>query len=94
MGVDWIIMHTGYDERRYISGLSPLNELPAVLKAVGIPVQAVGGLSIEDAIRSVQMGASSLVIGAPLAIQNDRFASAGDFERILREVVKRVNEVN
>lgn len=93
LGVDWIIVHTGYDERRHGSGLSPLKDLPAVLAAVSIPVQAVGGLSIEQALESVRLGASSLVIGAPLAIQADRFAAGDEFERILRDVVTRVKEI-
>ena len=76
-----------------MSGLSPLLDLPAVLKAVTIPVQAVGGMSVEQAIESVRMGASSLVIGAPLAIQADRFAAGEDFERILPEVVQKVHTV-
>ena len=93
LGVDWIIVHTGYDERRYVDGLSPLNDLPAVLDAVDIPVQAVGGLTIEQSIETVKMGASSLVIGAPLAIQADTFAAGDDFERILRKVVESLKEV-
>ncbi|MBU0715307.1 MAG: orotidine 5'-phosphate decarboxylase [Verrucomicrobia bacterium] len=94
LGVDWIIVHTGYDERRYVQGVSPLNDLPAVLKAVSIPVQAVGGLTIEQALESIQMGARSLVIGAPLAIQADRFAAGDEFENILHEVVRKVREVS
>jgi hypothetical protein len=39
------------------------------------------------------MGARSLVIGAPLAIQADRFAAGDEFERIIREVVARVRAV-
>jgi 3-hexulose-6-phosphate synthase len=93
LGADWIIVHTGFDERRHVAGLSPLLDLPAVLKAVTVPVQAVGGLSIEQAIESVRGGASSLVIGAPLAIRADRFEAGEDFERVLREVVQRVREV-
>ncbi len=92
LAVDWIIVHTGFDERRQIHGASPLDDLPEVLKAVGIPVQAVGGLSIEQSISSIEMGASSLVIGAPLAVQADRFAAGDEFESILRDVVDRVNE--
>jgi 3-hexulose-6-phosphate synthase/6-phospho-3-hexuloisomerase len=93
LGADWIIVHTGYDERRHVAGLSPLKDLPGVLRAVTLPVQAVGGLTIEQAIESVRMGASSLVIGAPLAIQADRFAAGDEFERILRDVVTRVREL-
>ena len=40
-----------------IVGLSPLNDLPGVLAAVNIPVQAVGGLSIDQAIQTLEMGA-------------------------------------
>jgi 3-hexulose-6-phosphate synthase/6-phospho-3-hexuloisomerase len=93
LGADWIIVHTGYDERRYIEGVSPLDDLPSVLDAVEVPVQAVGGLTIEQAIETVSMGASSLVIGAPLAIQADRFAAGDEFESILRDVVTRVKAV-
>ncbi len=92
LGADWIIVHTGYDERRYVEGVSPLDDLPGVLEAVDIPVQAVGGLSIEQSVETVRMGASSLVIGAPLAIQPDRFATGDEFESILREVVQKVRE--
>jgi 3-keto-L-gulonate-6-phosphate decarboxylase len=27
LGVDWIILHTGFDERRYVKGVSPLDDL-------------------------------------------------------------------
>ena len=90
LGVDWIIVHTGFDERRYVRGVSPLDDLDAVVAAVDLPVQAVGGLSIEQALETVRRGARSVVIGAPLAIQADRFASGDEFEAILRDVVARV----
>ncbi len=90
LGVDWIIVHTGFDERRYVKGVSPLDDLDAVLAAVDLPVQAVGGLSIEQALETVRRGARSVVIGAPLAIQADRFATGDEFEVILRDVVSRV----
>jgi 3-hexulose-6-phosphate synthase/6-phospho-3-hexuloisomerase len=90
LGVDWIILHTGFDERRYVKGVSPLDDLDAVVDAVNLPVQAVGGLSIEQALETVRRGARSVVIGAPLAIQADRFATGDEFEEILRDVVTRV----
>jgi 3-hexulose-6-phosphate synthase/6-phospho-3-hexuloisomerase len=90
LGVDWIIVHTGFDERRYVRGVSPLDDLDAVVAAVDLPVQAVGGLSIEQALETVRRGARSVVIGAPLAIQADRFASGDEFEEVLRDVVARV----
>ena len=67
--------------------------LETLQEAVDIPVQAVGGLTIEQAIESVRLGASSLVIGAPLAIQAERLAIGEEFESILREVVQRVREL-
>jgi len=90
LGVDWIILHTGFDERRKVVGASPLDDLDAVLAAVDIPVQAVGGLSIDQALETVRRGARSVVIGAPLAIRSDRFATSDEFEEILRDVVARV----
>ena len=46
LGVDFVIHHIGFDERRLVKGLSPLDELDEIVRAVSIPVQAVGGLSI------------------------------------------------
>ena len=94
LGVDWIIVHTGFDERRYVRGVSPLDDLDAVVAAVDLPVQAVGGLSIEQALETVRRGARSVVIGAPLAIQADRFASGDEFEEVLRDVVARVHALD
>lgn len=94
LGVDYIIVHTGFDERNMIPGLSPLDDLQPVLDAVDIPVQAVGGLSIEQALQTLEMGAASAVFGAPLVISNDAFTAAGsDFESVLREIVRRVKGV-
>lgn len=91
MGVDYIIVHTGFDERNMIQGLSPLDDLPAVLDAVTIPVQAVGGLTVEQAIATLEMGAQIVVFGAPLVISGSEFKAAGDdFENVLTEIVRRV----
>lgn len=91
MGVDYIIVHTGYDERNMIKGLSPLDDLPAVLNAVTIPVQAVGGLTVEQAIQTIEMGAQIVVFGAPLVISGTEFKPADpNLEEILRDLVRRV----
>src|SRR5262245_45149754 len=39
LGVDVVIHHIGFDERRMIQGLSPMTELDAVVEAVDVPVQ-------------------------------------------------------
>lgn len=95
LGVDYIIVHTGFDERNYAREqfgriLSPLDDLPAVLQAVTIPVQAVGGLSVDQAIQTLEMGAQIVVFGAPLVISGHEFKARAGFEEALGEIVARV----
>jgi 3-hexulose-6-phosphate synthase len=96
LGCDFIVHHIGYDERRGIAARgermpSPLDELREVVEAVRIPVQAVGGLSLEQAVRCPEYGAPLVVIGAPLTIDSDSFRTAGgDIESTLREICRRV----
>jgi len=92
-GVDAIIVHTGYDERHHTPGLSPLDDLADVRAAVGIPLQSVGGLSIEQAAGMPGRGAALVVIGAPLAIADAELkpgADAARLEAVIREFVRRV----
>ena len=93
LGVDYIVHHTGYDERRDVPA-SPLDELDSVVRAVSIPVQAVGGLTIEQAISMPRRGAPLVVLGAPLVIDAEAFqAAAGDVVGALREIVRRIHRV-
>ena len=93
MGVDYIIVHTGFDERNMIPGLSPLDDLEDVLAAVDIPVQAVGGLSVPQAIETLALGAEIVVFGAPLVISGKEFKTADpNFDRQLREIVQQVRD--
>ena len=87
LGVDIVVHHIGYDERNMINGLSPLDELDAVVRAVSVPVQAVGGLSIQQAIECVARGAPLVVIGAPLVIDGAAFRPA---DGNLFDVLKRI----
>jgi 3-hexulose-6-phosphate synthase/6-phospho-3-hexuloisomerase len=97
LGCDYIVHHIGYDERRGIAARghrmpSPLDQLREVVQAVSIPVQAVGGLSIEQAIRTPEFGAPLVVLGAPLTIDADQFKTAtGDVESSLRLICDRVH---
>ena len=63
MGVDYIIVHTGFDERNLEPERTPLEDLESVVNAVSIPVQAVGGLSVEQAIETLDLGAQIVVFG-------------------------------
>lgn len=71
LGCDFVVHHIGYDERRGLAAMgkpypSPLDQLREVVAAVEVPVQAVGGLSVEQAIRTPEYGARLVVLGAPL----------------------------
>lgn len=97
LGCDFIVHHIGYDERRGIAARgekppTPLDRLREVVAAVKIPVQAVGGLSIDQAVRTPEYGAPLVVIGAPLAIDSDSFKTAGgDLEGSLRLICEKVH---
>jgi len=101
LGVDYIVHHTGFDERNGIAAaggprLSPLDDLEAVVRAVSIPVQAVGGLTIEEAIGMPKRGAPLVVLGAPLTIDAHSFNVAsitgGDLKGLLTEITRRIRE--
>ncbi len=97
MGCDFVIHHIGYDERRGIAARggrmpSPLDQLRDVVQACSVPVQAVGGLTIEQAIRTPEYGAPLVVLGAPLTIDADAFRTAsGDVEGSLRLICEKVH---
>ena len=97
LGCDYVIHHIGYDERRGIAAAghrmpSPLDQLREVVAAVNIPVQAVGGLSLEQAIQCPQYGAPLVVLGAPLTIDADSFKTAnGDLEASLRMICNAIH---
>lgn len=97
LGCDYVIHHIGYDERRGIAARgqrmpSPLDQLRKVVEAVSVPVQAVGGLTLEQAVRTPEYGAPLVVLGAPLTIDADAFKTAsGDLEGSLRLICDKVH---
>jgi 3-hexulose-6-phosphate synthase len=97
VGCDVVIHHIGFDERRGIAARgevapTPLDQLRDVVNSVSLPVQAVGGLSIDQAIQTPSFGAPLVVIGAPLAINPDRFQRAGgDLEQVLKQICDEVH---
>lgn len=93
LGVDYIVVHTGLDERNAEPGRSPLHDLPGVVEAVTIPIQAVGGLSVEQAISLPSLGAPLVVIGAPLVIDNEEFKPSETDDRLYRLLLRIVTEV-
>jgi 3-hexulose-6-phosphate synthase len=54
--------------------------------------EAVGGLSIEQAMRTPEYGAPLVVLGAPLTIDADSFKTAeSDLESTLRMICEKVH---
>jgi 3-hexulose-6-phosphate synthase/6-phospho-3-hexuloisomerase len=97
LGCGYVIHHIGYDERRGIAASgrrapNPLDQLREIVQAVQVPVQAVGGLSLEQAIECPKYGAPLVVLGAPLVIDSDRFQTAsGNVEDSLRKICEAVH---
>lgn len=97
LGCGFVVHHIGYDERRGIAARgeqapSPLDQLREVVAAVGVPVQAVGGLSLEQAICTPEYGAPLVVLGAPLTIDADSFKTAdGNLEASLKKICDAVH---
>jgi len=97
LGCDYIVHHVGYDERGGIARRgerppNPLDQLREVVAAVSVPVQAVGGLSIDQAVQTPEYGAPLVVIGAPLAIDSASFQTAdGNLEDSLRLICEKVH---
>ncbi len=97
LGCDFVIHHIGYDERRGIAARgqrmpSPLDQLRQVVAAVSVPVQAVGGLTLEQAVKTPEYGAPLVVLGAPLTIDAEAFKTAsGDLESSLRLICEKVH---
>jgi hypothetical protein len=72
-----------------------VDEIGAIRAAVKGRLQAVGGLSIDQAARCPALGADLVVIGAPLAVADHELkpgADAGRLFEIIRDFVKRVKE--
>ncbi len=97
LGCDYVIHHIGYDERRGIAASgrrapNPMDQLQEVVRAVSVPVQAVGGLTLEQAISTPKFGAPLVVIGAPLVIDSDRFSTASNHPMgVLRKICQEVH---
>ena len=93
LGVDVVIVHTGLDERHREIGKSPLDDLKKVRAAVKIPLQAVGGLSIDQAAQCPSLGASLVVIGAPLAVADYELKPGADADKLFETIKKFVDRV-
>lgn len=95
LGVGMVIHHIGFDHRNAHPelGLTPLTDLAAIVASTTVPVQAVGGLSMSQAVSCPGLGAPIVVFGAPLVIDGDAFtASSADLLPVLTEACRQVHE--
>ena len=98
LGCHYVIHHIGYDERRGLAASgqrmpNPLDQLREVVQAVSVPVQAVGGFTLEQAIECPRHGAPLVVLGATLTIDADAFKTAdGDLEASLRLICNAIHQ--
>ena len=71
---------------------SQRDQLREVAWAVTVPVQPIGGLSIEQAVATPDCGAPLFVLGAPLATDANSFRIAdGDIEGSLSMICGQVH---
>ena len=65
----------------------------AIVAATTIPVQAVGGLTIDQAVSCPSLGAGVVVFGAPLAISDEKSFNIadGDLLSILTDAIAQVH---
>ena len=93
LGVHAVIAHLGFDERAEAPERNVFDFLREVVGATSLPVQAVGGIRLDDLRRLPSLGAPLVVVGAPLVISAEAFAPAADMAtlgRVLEEVVTAV----
>ncbi|MGO4192719.1 orotidine 5'-phosphate decarboxylase / HUMPS family protein [Arthrobacter sp. YAF17] len=93
LGVGMVVHHIGFDHRNAHPelGLTPLTDLSAIVAATTVPVQAVGGLSLDQAVSCPGLGAPVVVFGAPLAIDGKAFTAGSNLLPVLTEACSRVH---
>ncbi|MDP9027711.1 MAG: orotidine 5'-phosphate decarboxylase, partial [Actinomycetota bacterium] len=95
LGVGMVIHHIGHDHRsrHREQKMSPLTDLAAIVAATTVPVQAAGGLSIDQAVNCPALGASVVVFGAPLAVDDETSFTIpeGDLLGVLGGAIQRVH---
>lgn len=84
LGADYLVLHLGFEERAAEPARSPLDYLERVAGRVSLPIQVVGGLSVDDCRRAFQAGAHSVAIGSPIV--------PGDSEGRMVEQLARIAE--
>jgi len=86
LGVDYLMLHLGFDESKYDKSRLPFDGLKEVVEAVKIPV-GVGTFAVEDAIQAVKLGASWVIQGEPLLSAPDALEKLTEFVKAVKSAV-------
>jgi len=81
LGVDYICVHVGIDQQ--MRGMDPLEILRQVVEVVHVPVAVAGGINSETAAKSVEAGASIVIVGGAIT----KAENAEEATRIIKEAM-------
>jgi hypothetical protein len=85
MGADYFLLHLAIDEHLRNPGADPLDGLDEVVAATNVPVGPVV-FTNEQGIDAVRRGASYMVIGYPLILQDNARELLKSFADAVRSV--------
>jgi 3-hexulose-6-phosphate synthase len=83
LGVDYLMIHLGFDESKDEPAKRAIDGLDEVIKAVRIPV-GVATFTVEEAVEAVRKGASFIVQGEPLLSDANAEKKLSDFIRVVK----------
>jgi 3-hexulose-6-phosphate synthase len=86
LGVDYIMLHLGFDESKYNKSRRPSDGLKEVTAAVKLPV-GVGVFSKSDSLQAVKDGASWIILGEPVLSAPDALEQMTDIIRAVKALV-------
>lgn len=84
IGVDYVMIHLGADEKSENPARDPLEGLFDVVKAVNIPVGVVV-FTIDEATEAIRQGARFIVVGHPLLSSENLAKVLSNFIKIVKE---------
>jgi len=86
LGVDYIMLHLGFDEAQDEPHKHCLGGLEELLQAVSVPV-GVGTFHQDEAVTAVKMGASFIIQGEPLLSADDAPLQLARFIEAVKQAI-------
>jgi 3-hexulose-6-phosphate synthase len=83
LGVDYIMLHLGFDESKYNKSRRPSDGLQEVTAAINLPV-GVGVFSKSDALQAIKDGASWIILGEPVLSATDALEQMTDIIKAVK----------